>query len=211
MNIHKKCIICGKEFQVPHYREKTAKYCSKECANKSRFSSNNVVCTNCGKPFHMKPSRITKNKRNCGYFCSKECFNEYKKTRFRGTNNHQYGLKGNLNSTFKNEDIFHCNNNVKDVLTYCPNHPYSDYRGRVFKHRLVVEQNHSLFDASCFEKINGTIVLKKNFVVHHKDCDHSNNDVSNLEILTKGQHTSLHNKMNPMPRNKTNGQFVKRH
>ncbi len=44
--------------------------------------------------------------------------------------------------------------------------------------------------------------------VHHKDLNHNNNVLENLEILTKGQHRSLHNKLRNQKRN-NNGQFIK--
>jgi len=34
----------------------------------------------------------------------------------------------------------------------------------------------------------------KGFVVHHKDGDYTNNDISNLEIMTQSKHVALHNK-----------------
>lgn len=209
MNITKVCLICGKEFQVPHCRENKAKYCSRECQHKSLHGEKNVVCTQCGKKFHMKESQKNRYKRNCGIFCSKECFSQFQSSWFCGKNNHQYGLKGKLNSSFKDMDLTHKNHNIIDTFVYCPNHPYAE-RDRVLKHRLIVEQNHQLFDASFFEEINGVIVLKKDLVVHHKDGNHSNDDISNLKVMTLAQHTSHHNKQNPMPRNKKSGRFMKR-
>lgn len=35
---------------------------------------------------------------------------------------------------------------------------------------------------------------EENWIVHHKDGNKSNNKVSNLEIMTKGEHTSLHHR-----------------
>lgn len=164
MEIEKTCQICGKTFFVPHWRGKKAKYCSRECSDKSHISPPNTICTNCGKHFHMKESRKNMHKRNCGYFCSRSCFAEYKKVWFKGENNHQYGLKGKLNSSFKDLCIEKINHTVIDLLVYFPNHPHADKHGRVLKHRLVVEQNHELFDESFFENINGMIVLKKNLL-----------------------------------------------
>ena len=136
--------------------------------------------------------------------------NEYRRIWFTGSNNHQFGLKGRLNSSFKDKDLEHKNHNFIDTFVYCPTHPYADKNGRVARHRLVVELNSTLFNDECFEVVNGVKVLKKGLVVHHKDGNHCNDEITNLEILTRGQHTSYHNKNNPMPRNNITGQFKKR-
>ena len=169
----------------------------------------NVVCTCCGKEYHVKPSRL-KQKRNCGFFCSRKCFNEYKRIWFVGENNHQFGLLGDKNPTFKGEEILSHNHNQIDILVYAPLHPHRDKKGRVKKHRLVVEENRQLFNSDYFELIDNIWVLKDGLVVHHKDGDHNNNSVENLEVLSRGQHTTHHNILNPMPRNSINGKFTKR-
>lgn len=38
--------------------------------------------------------------------------------------------------------------------------------------------------------------------VHHKDEDYTNNDISNLEILSPSEHAKLHHPKNPVPRHK---------
>lgn len=46
---------------------------------------------------------------------------------------------------------------------------------------------------------------KKNIVVHHRDYDRTNNDISNLEILCKECHTSYHDKKGDSGVNGKNG------
>ena len=129
---------------------------------------------------------------------------------FTGENNHQFGLKGSLNSSFKGEVIEQRNNSLTERMVYMPEHPCADKNGRIREHRLVVENNKGLFSGDWFEEINGVTVLKKDAVVHHKDGNHNNNDVNNLEIVSRGEHTAIHNKIKPMPRSKETGQFKKR-
>lgn len=198
-------MVCGKEFYVPHWRDKTAKYCSRECSDSTKPAKPNVICTHCGKPFHMKPYQQKKTNRRRGYFCSKKCHYEYMKKWFCGENNHQYGLRGNLNPTFVNKDITYQNHKLTETMVYDP------YRmERVARHRFVVELNHDKFDDKFFVYNNGSWALKKGYVVHHKDGNHSNDSLENLEILTKSEHSSYHNKVNPMPHDKFNGRFIKR-
>lgn len=58
-------------------------------------------------------------------------------------------------------------------------HPNADARGRVMLHRAVME-NHL------------RRLLAPTEVVHHKDEDPSNNDLSNLELKTRAEHTVHH-------------------
>ena len=161
---------------------------------------NNATCTNCGKEFHLKPYKLAHVTGKCGTFCSRQCFAEYKKIWFVGENNHQFGLSGSKNASFKGKEIKKRNNTEVDVWVYVPEHKYANQAGRVKKHRLVVEQNYSLFDEKYFEVENGKHFLKPEIEVHHKDLNHDNNDITNLEPLTKSEHVSLHNKMNQIIR-----------
>jgi len=135
-----------------------------------------------------------------GFFCSRTCCNEYRKTWFIGENNHQYGLKGDKNSSFKGQQTRKKNNYVYDNWIYCPKHPFANKNGRVKSFRLLVEQNYQLFDKKYFVEINGKYYLPNNIVVHHKDLNHYNNKIENLEPLTKSEHSSVHNKLKTIVR-----------
>lgn len=208
MLIEKTCQICGKTFYVPHWRKEKAKYCSVECQRKSLHGAANVVCTNCGNSFHMKPYRLQKYARHMGYFCSRSCETEYRKAWFAGSNNHQYGLKGSLNSSFKGEELPHGNHNLTDVRVYAPYRVDANKHGRVVKHRLLVEQNWSLYPQEAFEIIKGQHVLKKGYDVHHADGNHNNNAISNLIVLTRNEHTNVHNRQKHIVRDHKTGRIT---
>ncbi len=209
MILYKECKICGKEFGYPHWR-KMVLYCSPECRQVGITAKPNVCCTNCGSEFHLKKSQRERYERHMGTFCSRKCMYEYKKKWFRGENNHQYGLKGDKNDSFKGEEIEKANHRLMEIRVYSPGHPMADCAGRVLKHHLVVEENHLMFDPKYFEEANGRHILKRGFVLHHKDGNHSNNDVANLEIMTRGEHASYHNRLNRIPRDNKSGRFIKR-
>ena len=59
------------------------------------------------------------------------------------------------------------------------NHPNAIKFGYVLLHRVIME-NHI-----------GRLLLKDE-IIHHKDGNKNNNDISNLEILSKSNHTKLH-------------------
>ena len=65
----------------------------------------------------------------------------------KGERNHQFGLRGPANSSFKYHELKNKNNNIVDIWVYVENHPFA-YKNRVLKHRLLVEKNFSLFNES---------------------------------------------------------------
>lgn len=190
MIVTKICLNCGKEFKIPHWRETTAKYCSPECRDESHKKEPNCICEICGKKFHLKPSMLKRCKHHC---CSLECLNKLKSVLYTGEGNHQYGLKGKLNSSFKGDEILKKNNGLIEIRTYDPTHPYCDKDGRVLKHRLIVEQNYKRFDLKYFETVGDRIVLKRSSQVHHLNGDHNDNRIENLIPVTRSEHRTIHN------------------
>ena len=131
----KKCSNCGKDVEIKHKKRLEAinTFCCKEC--ESKYKKKQVVynckCSFCNKKIHVKPNLLEKYKT---HFCSKECFSKYKKDYFKGENNHQYGLKGELNKSFKsNEKI--TNYGYKKIRALC--HPFKDCDGFMLEHRLM--------------------------------------------------------------------------
>lgn len=208
MEIKKICSICGVEYTVPHWRKDKSKYCSVKCQHESLKAAPNLTCAVCGKEFHRKPFHIKRYKGDLGYCCSKACITELKRVRMSGKNNHQYGLRGNLNASHKHRDLFIRNNNNIDVFIYVGEW-YKKYHnsGRVAEHRYLVELNHSLYPDEYFNEIDGWYYLKDGLHVHHKDCNHRNNLLENLQILSKSEHVRTHNLLSPRNRN-SKGRFI---
>ncbi len=190
-----KCKVCGKE----NYPIDTSKFpkdfCSYKCYEEwSKFNKEpNCKCVICGKEMYLKPSRIRKAKN--GVTCSKECANILKSQYMKGDKNHQFGLIGDKNASFAGKEII---SEFGYILEYAPNHPFphdkTNKGTRVFQHRLVVEKNSDLFDDKYFVVYNNKKYLKPEYKVHHKDEDKTNNDISNLQIVTISEHTNIHNK-----------------
>lgn len=186
----KGCAICGKEEYPIDTKKFPKEFCSWHCYEQwlKWEKQPNCECAYCHRPMYMKPYRISRAAH--GVTCSKYCANNLKSSYMSGELNHQYGLKGKLNDSYKGDVIIH----QGYYYEYCPLHPYASENGRVRQHRLVVENNYQLFNPIYFEEKGGFIVLKKEYVVHHIDRNKLNNDVNNLQVLTLSEHITLHNK-----------------
>ena len=65
------------------------------------------------------------------------------------------------------------------IMVWNPDHPFCDKKGYVRQHRLVMEAHIGRY-------------LTDDEAVHHIDYDRSNNDISNLQLMTRAEHSSLH-------------------
>lgn len=106
-----------------------------------------------------------------------------------GVKNHQFGLKGELNASFKSDFKI---SNYGYLMQRCLNHPFRDCDGFVRVHRMIAEK-HLLNDFNSVE-VDGAKYLSAKFDVHHLDGNKLNNELSNLIILTRSEHASLHAK-----------------
>lgn len=195
------CDCCGKPFMTSKQRYKNNKTqcCSRECVRNFTRTKPNCECAICGKKIHRKPSEIKKYK---NVTCSRECLLELHKRNMTGENNHQYGLKGELNSTYKNGEFI---TSLGYKKIYRPDHPKAQ-GNYVLEHRLVAEKY--LLDDTNSEIINNQRILSDEYAVHHIDFNRLNNDIKNLCVMKKKDHSSFHNSINSIIRNKTNGQII---
>ena len=179
-----KCKYCGNE--ILNYNTKLGMYCSNLCSTEYRKWNYepNHKCSECGKYFYVKPSHI---KRFKNISCSKECDKKYRSKIMSNTGNHQYGLKGFENASNVGYRTIH--SGYYYVLE--PSHPFSDKCGRIREHRFLAEKYLMNENQAVF--IDGTMYLDRKLEVHHKDFNKLNNNIDNLEILTKSEHIRLHN------------------
>ena len=192
-----KCVVCNEEGYRINTKKFPKNFCSYKCYEEwSKFNKEpNCSCSVCGIKMYLKPSRLKRVKN--GITCSQKCANLLKTQYMIGDKNHQFGLIGDLNSSFKDSDLV---TNSGYLLEFCPEHPYphdkSNNTTRVLKHRLEIERHSDLFDVLYFKVINGIKFLKPEYDVHHINENKQDNDINNLQILTRSEHTTLHNKNN---------------
>ena len=186
-----KCENCRKDFKCQKFRIKEHKhlFCCKKCEGEWKKSQtiDNCVCSYCGKNFHRKESHIKKYIKN---YCSQECANKDKKERYKGDGNHQFGLKGEKNASWKsNERIsFYGYKLIRQL-----NHPFKNTDDFVFEHRLVAEE--FLLNDENYVEINDRKYLSPKYVVHHIDFNRLNNAVTNLCVMERDEHCKLHREL----------------
>ena len=149
-----------------------------------------LICPICGKSFYRKQSIINKIKDINHLTCSKECCYKLRKQTFKGSNNHQFGIKGIENASWKSEERYGINNRYKIIRT--PEHPFKDKEDFVPNYILVAEKYLLTSDNSII--INNVKYLNPKYVVHHIDFDKTNDNYTNLYIFpNKNLHILFHN------------------
>lgn len=69
------------------------------------------------------------------------------------------------------------------IEVFCPDHPNANVRRCVYEHQIVMEQHIGRY-------------IRKGEVVHHIDGNKTNNDISNLLLLSNADHAKLHGIIN---------------
>ncbi|WP_455637195.1 HNH endonuclease signature motif containing protein [Parabacteroides sp.] len=198
---------CGNEVIVPGNQLTSGLTKSCGCLKLNRPNTKvHCHCDWCGKPISMK--RYSYNRAKYHY-CSVKCSSMHKTVVYKGKNNHQYGLKGVLNSSFKNGNLKVKNNSLIEDMVYVGEWYKGNVHGRVKAHRYLFENNYYIYDEAYFDIIDGWHYLKPKIEVHHIDFNHNNNDITNLIPLTKSEHISLHNKYREKDRDYKTGKFKK--
>lgn len=128
-------------------------------------------CLVCNKIFELRRGK----KGELGKFCSLICKNKSQvgvKLLSRTMEKHPYWKGG---KSVHNEGY---------ILIYSPKHSLKKRNGYMLEHRLVMEKHIGRY-------------LTKDEIIHHINEKVDDNRIENLQLLTKGEHSSLHRKKNP--------------
>ncbi len=188
------CEHCGQTFNVQPAKLKTGgKFCSKQCHYDHRETKRILcICEQCDKSFEIIPFNF---KRGRGKFCSQSCSAKFRTNKIEQTCE-------NCGKTFEtvpsriNEGGRFCNRECSNKFQVGDNHPcytggFMDERGYWFirvngkpvaEHRHVMEQHLGR-------------ELTSDEIIHHINFIRDDNDIKNLQLVTRSEHTSLHNKL----------------
>jgi len=149
-----------------------------------------LTCPICKKVFYRKKSAIAKAKDINHLTCSKECCYKLRKELYKGKGNHQYGLKGFKNSSWKSDVRY--KNDKRYTMIRALDHPFKNKYGFVPEHILVAEKY--LLNENNTIIINNKKYLKPECVVHHIDFNKKNNNYTNLYVFPNiNLHILFHN------------------
>lgn len=140
------------------------KYCNRECnSNARRAPEIYKVCENCGKEFPAREKNRGISRALHKRFCSGKCMSRFRARTVNGENHYSWG-----GGIFKDKGYFRRNKYVGNGIRTMP-----------LLHREIVEKH------------LGRKLLPKE-VVHHIDGNRSNNNLSNLQVMSWSEHSKLH-------------------
>lgn len=129
------------------------------------------TCVTCGSKFLAYPNQV---KRGFARFCTKSC-----QVKNQHANKVPIGTRGTKRDKHHNWKGGRFLDSDGYVRVLAPDHFHTFKNGYVHEHVMIME------------RIIGRRI-KRSEVVHHKDEDKTNNNPSNLELMTRSQHCAHH-------------------
>lgn len=171
--ITKKCLNCGKEFQVQNYRKDTAKFCCKSCASKYNYET---ILKNIDQSY-KKGNQFRKGLKPSNSFP-------------KGHIPWNKGLKGihlSPNSEFKKGRTNKSNLEVGSITKR------TDKNGKARNYIKIAEPNvwKELY-VYVWEQEHGK--LPKGCVLHHINKISDDDRLENIVCLTRAEHINIHRK-----------------
>lgn len=186
-----KCEWCGKEKEYK-YKSQIKRFCSHKCSNNYKWEKIRhrkqyitMMCQICKKEFKIYANdyRVKEGK---NIYCSKKCSNEASK-------------KGNIvKCKYCNKKFYSTRND------FCSKKCVYEYKKKNYIHRPYDEGDYKAIYIEGYNKRGNAKLhryimeqylgrkLTNNEVVHHIDGNKQNNNINNLKVMTRGEHSRLH-------------------
>lgn len=148
-----------------------------------------VNCTTCGKEFDRKPALVRRYKRQ---FCSQKCNATKFASKHEPWNKNKKGIHLSPKSEFKKgrQEVMGNQRPTEPIGTVKIRWEHPERGGQK---RAWIKTAHRKWEKRyrvVWEQVNGKI--PRGYVIHHKDRNALNDDIDNLECLTKAQHMNEH-------------------
>ena len=176
------CEYCGEEYTTTDKRQR---FCSVKCRGLNSRKVEVYTCEYCGKEFEVRTWDV-KWRANTPKYCSTDCYHAAsRKTEKRKCENcgKEFEVTPCKTKRFcSTECACETRRNKERVATQGKNGYkyiwFADGSGQP-EHRYIIEKELGR-------------KLDSNECVHHKDGNRANNDLDNLEVLTRAEHSKLH-------------------
>lgn len=176
----KTCKHCKNVFDVPNYRKNTALFCSRRCMALDARQEITANCAECNTKFTHISSRVNKAK-----YCSQLCFHRAMSKKGSVEYKCQHCDKIFLDAPSHKRK--YCSKecvNKAHISEWKPH--FSTARKSMLRRNMLIKCELCGFDAH--PEILG---------VHHKDHNHKNNCMNNLQVLCPNCHSLQHSKHIP--------------
>lgn len=179
--IEKICINCGISFSIPRCRDWREHCCSSNCKKEAKLKlkdERKKECLVCGKEFYPRVSQI---KSGEGNYCSTRCFYDSRIGLKNSVETKEKRIKSFINSDYnKNRPTGRRHPQFKEAFIRDGYRYITDENGKkIAEHRHVME-------------IHIGRKLKSHEVAHHKDRNKLNNEINNLQLMTRAEHAKEH-------------------
>lgn len=193
------CVVCGRDIACFESTKDKRIYCSLEC--KRKVTHIKALCEECGREYLVARSRY-EDKGIRYHFCSNACYQKsIGRSKHIITTSYIHTCD-NCGKIFKGSrkrtktGLFFCSNACSNACSaaYQKGDKSPAYKGGAFNNGYRVDKidgKYKLRHRAIMEKHLGR-KLTRSEVVHHKDENRLNNDISNLQLMTKSEHDRYH-------------------
>lgn len=190
--LHKgKCKYCGKEKEYK-YKSWIKTYCSKECSLKDRPPAKmaTVTCQYCKKDFELRESQKNSREKRGDIvkYCSQKCSGLAYRKHPKIAKKCKTCGKETYKKTFCSRECTRVPKQTKPPRKRNGYWMENGYKVLYVEHDKSIKEHIKVMEDHIGRK------LTKDEVVHHINEDRLDNRIENLQLMTRGEHSSYHRK-----------------